>query len=143
MKTIRAAVAGLAILAASVSAQAAEYFLLVPFTSHHFSGSYNEVNPGIGLDVRLWGDHGVQVGTYYNSIRRQTVYAAANVGLLRYENVRLGLLAGGMTGYPISKVFIAPTLSYEGKRWGVDATFLAGKVAGGDNAVGFSFRYRF
>ena len=58
---------------------------------HYPGGSYqNNFNPGVYLRT----DDGITVGTYYNTLRRISVYAGYT-----YEYGPVGLMGGVVTGY--------------------------------------------
>jgi hypothetical protein len=59
-------------------------------TYHFESHGYNDFNPGVYVRV-----DNVQVGTYYNSHRRGSVYLAYSINIT--DNV--DVLVGGVTGY--------------------------------------------
>lgn len=77
--------------------------------SWHSRPGFNNFNPG----VYYIADNRVAFGTYYNSYRRQTVWAG-----YAFENGPFALVVGGATGYdyaPITPV-VAPGLVYSGFR---------------------------
>ena len=60
-------------------------------STHYPGGSYqNNFNPGVYVRT----DDGITVGTYYNTLRRASVYAGYT-----YEYGPFGLLGGVVTGY--------------------------------------------
>lgn len=74
----------------SISGHAATFGVHIG-SSHYPGGSYqNNFNPGVYLRT----DDGITVGTYYNTLRRASVYAGYT-----YEIGPLGLLGGVVTGY--------------------------------------------
>lgn len=77
--------------------------------SQHFAPlpnqpEFNNRNPGLYVLF----DNRVAVGTFYNSLRRQSAYVGYNVPLATYEPIKFDILVGGITGYPLAKV--APLL---------------------------------
>lgn len=73
--------------------------------SQHFAPlpnqpEFNNRNPGLYVLF----DNRVAVGTFYNSLRRQSAYVGYNVPLATYGPIKFGILVGGITGYPLAKV---------------------------------------
>ncbi len=86
---------------------------------------YNENNSGLGVEYRLRPNTSVMLGTFKNSVHRDTNYAAVNWQPIALGNWKLGLAVGVMNGYPGVEnggYFAAalPMASYEGKRFGVN-----------------------
>jgi hypothetical protein len=116
--------------------------------SRHFARDkgYNETNLGLGLEYRTSPEVSFMAGTYYNSMRKTTYYAAVNWQPLSIGPWKVGASAGVMNGYPaVSRggTFFAalPMATYEGKRFGVNLGLIPsiGKV---DGAVIFQFKLR-
>lgn len=63
------------------------------------SAGYNEFNPGVGIEYDVRGRFAVTVGTYYNSVRRQTWYAGVRVHAFEWNDLRFGAMVGAATGY--------------------------------------------
>ncbi len=69
--------------------------------SHHDTGNFNNVNLGIYLKH----DSGATVGTYYNSLKRQSYYGGYT--LTPIDSIpNLDVTVGVVTGYP--KMPVAP-----------------------------------
>lgn len=96
------------------------------FSSHaNRDKDYNENNVGLGLEYQLQPDVALMAGTFNNSVRQTTSYAAVNWLPLSLGSWKLGLVAGVMNGYPGIEnggAFLAalPMASYEGARFGVN-----------------------
>lgn len=60
---------------------------------------FNNRNPGLYV---LFNSN-VAVGTFYNSVRKQSVYVGYNFKL-NNGSARFDVLVGGVTGYPLAKV---------------------------------------
>lgn len=89
------------VLLASCNARGAE--LIVHGPSHHFDNTdYNSATYGLGYRF----DNNVVVGSYKNSIDRQSVYG----GYLLQANRYVGLLVGAVTGYEQHTVWPAAVL---------------------------------
>lgn len=90
-----------ALLAASFSASAFEAptHIGVHIGSHHFhersAGQWNDSNPGL---YARW-DGGAVVGSFYNSERKQSFYAAMNWQTRRWHGIAIEATAGAITGY--------------------------------------------
>ncbi len=87
--------------------------------------AFNGNNRGFGVEYRVRPDVSLVVGTYYNSVYRDTNYAAVNWQPLQWGDWKLGLAMGVLNGYPAVEkggYFPAalPMLSYEGRRFGAN-----------------------
>lgn len=89
-----------ALLAALVApAVAADVTLLSGFISRHSSPGYHESNHGIGIRIDSGDWAGYAIGTYRNSLDRQTVYVAKEWQWHVAGPLSVGVIAGGATGY--------------------------------------------
>lgn len=123
-------VAGLALCGASAAladAGEGEVWVNVGGFSSHFNSSknYNENNAGIGVEYRFSAQTALMAGSYYNSVRNTTTYAAVNWQPYVLGGWKMGLAAGLMDGYPgivRGGTFFAalPFMTYEGKQLGVN-----------------------
>jgi len=116
--------------------------------SRHFARDkgYNESNLGVGIEYRTSPDVSYMAGSYYNSVRKTTYYAAMNWQPLSIGPWKLGASVGVMNGYPAMAhggTFFAalPMATYEGKRFGINLGLIpsVGKV---DGAVVVQFKLR-
>lgn len=124
------AVAGLALCCASAAladADERQLWVNVGGFSSHFNSSknYNENNAGIGVEYHFSSQTAIMAGSYYNSIRNTTTYAAVNWQPYLLGDWKLGVAAGLMDGYPgivRGGTFFAalPLMTYEGKKLGVN-----------------------
>jgi hypothetical protein len=112
----------MALAVAALSAHAkglAPSQLIVHGVSIHSAKGYNNDNFGLGLQWANSEGDGPAFGTYYNSERKQTVYAgyawSTHIGDVSGIATNADLLAGGATGYSIAKVipFVIPSLSFQ------------------------------
>lgn len=103
--------------------------------SRHFDRSKNfrEDNVGPGIEVSLAQDHMLMAGSFINSIRARTHYAAYQWRPLHWQiagaKVSAGVAAGVFDGYPHyhnGGVFAAalPLLAVEGDRLGVNLSIV-------------------
>jgi hypothetical protein len=96
------------------------------FSSHFNPGkSYNESNTGFGIEYRTSPHISYMAGSYYNSVRHTTTYAAVNWQPYSLGDFKVGVAAGVMDGYPGMErggTFFAalPLVTYEGKLFGVN-----------------------
>lgn len=60
---------------------------------------WNEFNPGLGVEIPVFGNHALSVGAYRNSYRRVSVYAGLTYEKQLYRNLTYGLTYGLITGY--------------------------------------------
>jgi hypothetical protein len=73
------------------------------FSYHLDNHGFNQDNYGVGLRFER-DDIGIQTGTYYNSVRKDSVYALVDWSPLQTESfgcfkAEAGLFAGATTGY--------------------------------------------
>ncbi|TAH12974.1 MAG: hypothetical protein EAZ11_04405 [Curvibacter sp.] len=93
------------------------------------SNGYNENNRGLGLEYRVRPDTSFIVGSFYNSVRHDSNYAAVNWQPVPLGDWKLGLSLGTMNGYPgvLNGDYFPvalPIATYEGKRFGVNFTVI-------------------
>lgn len=81
---------------------ASQIWLTTGFRSYHFKrdAGYNENNNGIGLEWRFNREQAVVVGTYDNSVRRDSRYLHYVWTPINLDPIRLGAAAGIIDGYP-------------------------------------------
>ena len=65
----------------------------------HAEAGYNGSTPGVGLLCPIAANTRLAVGTYRNSLRKQTNYAGVVWQPLHAGPIRVGAMAGVMTGY--------------------------------------------
>lgn len=70
----------------------------------HLGSAHIDPTPGLELNNRNPGVHielqnGLTAGTYYNSIRRQSVYAGYSMNLPKVGPIEPAIFFGGITGY--------------------------------------------
>lgn len=81
-----------------------EFWIDLNLHAHHWNRTdvreqnLNEVNPGIGLRFVDNNFHKL-IGVYKNSVRKTSVYALMAWTPLGTESVRIGAVAGAVTGY--------------------------------------------
>jgi len=107
--------------------------------SRHFGGedkflgpgeSFNEFNPGIGVEVQWKPRHAMTAGYFRNSIDENSLYALYHYTPLQFGRyLRVGGMVGAVTGYPgYNDGGIAPAggliAKIEGERLGVNLIFL-------------------
>jgi hypothetical protein len=132
----------------SASKQAPQLWVNVGGFSRHFARNrgYNESNFGLGVEYRFNPELSVMAGTYYNSVRHTTTYAAVTWQPYALGSWKFGASVGVMDGYPAISgggTFFAavPMATYEGKRFGVNLGVIpsTGKV---DGALIVQFKVR-
>jgi hypothetical protein len=80
--------------------------------AYHAEAGYNNDTPGIGALCPINGDWSLAVGTYFNSLRKQSVYAGGAWQPVRLGPMKAGLYGGGVTGYrDVVVPFLALSLS--------------------------------
>jgi hypothetical protein len=126
--------------------------------SKHFGGErkflsggerFNEFNPGVGIEVQWQPRHAVAVGYYLNSIDEDSLYALYQYTPLQLGRyVRLGAMAGVVTGYPgYNDGGLAPggglVLKAEGRRLGANLFYLPEISDITPHTLGLQIKYRF
>ena len=109
---------------------AGEIYLTIPIASWHSDrqrennkGSYEQTNPGLGLEYLINDRWRLGAGMYRSSIRTDSGYVgAAYLPLyLNALNIRLGVSVGLVSGYEGNLLpVIVPTAMLEWKRFGVN-----------------------
>jgi hypothetical protein len=116
--------------------------------SRHFDRKrdHNEHNLGLGIEYRTSPELSYMAGSYYNSVRKNTTYAAVNWQPWSVGPFKVGAAIGLMNGYPAvnrgGSFFAAlPMASYEGRRFGVNVGFIP-TVKDVEGAVIVQFKLR-
>ncbi|MGA8005826.1 MAG: hypothetical protein WCA17_06980, partial [Burkholderiales bacterium] len=108
-------------------------------------------NVGLGIEVALAPDHSVMAGSFINSNRARSRYAAYAWRPLhvRYAGLDFdaGVVVGAFDGYPNYKGggwFVAPLplVSVEGKRFGVNLSVIPTLKNRVDGALSIQFKLR-
>ncbi len=127
---------------------AGELWLNVGGFSRHFDrqAGHNENNVGLGLEYRTSDEFSFMAGSYRNSVRKNTTYAAVNWQPLSMGSFKLGAAVGLMNGYPAMNrggTFFAalPMATYEGRRFGVNLGLIP-SMKDVDGAVILQFKVR-
>ena len=121
--------------------------------SRHFDQSKNlrDGNPGLSAEVDLARDHSVLAGTYINSNRARTQFAAYAWRPLHWQvagvDVRAGGLVGAFDGYPNYRNggwFVAPLpmLSIEGRYVGANVSIIPTIRNRLDGALSVQLKFR-
>ena len=117
------------------------------FSRHfHRNAGYNENNLGLGIEYRTSPDISYMAGSYYNSVRKNTAYAAVNWQPWTVGSFKLGAAVGLMNGYPAmnrgGNFFAAlPMATYEGQRFGLNIGLIP-SIKNVDGAVIVQFKVR-
>lgn len=111
--------------------------------------SFNEFNPGIGVEVQWQPRHAVAAGYFLNSVDEDSLYALYHYTPLQLGRfVRVGGMLGVVTGYPgYNDGGIGPAggliAKIEGARVGANLIYLP-KVSGSvPHTLGLQFKLRF
>lgn len=105
----------------SFNACADELWVDFNLHAHHFNRkdvaeqNLNEVNPGIGLRF-VDGEYHKLIGAYKNSDRKTSVYALMAWTPIGTDSVRIGAVAGAVTGYdtpykPAAGLYVAARIT--------------------------------
>jgi len=140
-------------------------WLTVGGFSYHSSGDFNQVNPGLGVELPFNYSEGTtfSVGFYKNSYDRRSNYAAFNTSLVKSDHYSLGLSYGVVSGYGTWekkyhyernkneyayeyhdkwKAVVLPTLTLEYDNIGVNVMFIPKIEAKGTNALALQFKVK-
>jgi hypothetical protein len=109
--------------------------------SYHFDHrGLNQRNFGIGYERSVSGNWRIAAGAYDNSMYKVSAYAGGVCAPFQAGGVRLGAMAGVITGYRTGPVpIVVPTVLLEAKT--VGANVLLVPISGG--VVGVQFKVRF
>ena len=130
------------------AASSRQLWLNVGGFSRHFhrNAGYNENNLGLGIEYRTSPEVSYMAGSYYNSVRKNTAYAAVNWQPWTVGPFKLGAAVGLMNGYPAmnrgGSFFAAlPMATYEGQRFGLNIGLIP-SIKNVDGAVIVQFKIR-
>jgi len=121
--------------------------------SYHFDRSLDlrEDNVGFGAEVLVAPDHALMAGTFINSNRARSHYAAYQWRPLHWEpagiHVSAGIVIGAFDGYPNMRnggwfIGAMPVLSVEGKWFGANFTIIPTIKDRIDGAVAVQIKLR-
>lgn len=126
----------------------AQIWLNVGGFSRHFDrqAGHNENNVGLGIEYRTSPEISYMAGSYRNSVRKNTHFAAVNWQPWSLGGFKLGAAIGVMNGYPAvnrgGNFFAAlPMATYEGRRFGVNVGLIP-SMKNVDGAVVVQFKLR-
>lgn len=125
--------------------EASAYYAEAPYYEADVK-RFNNDTPGLGLLCATEKpDTSVVVGTYYNSIRKQSYYAAVAYQPYRVGNIRIGGFAGVVTGYreDITPMLAAAASAPLTATIGVHVMFVPHitSVSPATTAISFSFKF--
>lgn len=134
----------------SIQAVPSKNWLQTGFMSYHLDRqqtherNFREQNYGIGLEHKLSENSSLSVGYYRNSIDKDSFYAAYAYQPLKAGPVKIGAMAGVVTGYPLNNggpiPMVLPLASIEGKRMGVNLTYVP-KLKDVSSVVALQFKF--
>ena len=123
--------------------------MVVSIASYHFKeregnkGSFEQTNPGLGLEHVINDMWRIGAGTYRSSIRTDASYVGAMYLPLQYANWRLGLAMGVVSGYETNlSPLIVPTLMVEGKKFGANILFVPPVQKTDGGGLGFQIKLK-
>lgn len=101
-------------------------YLNINLSAHHWSRAdaikydFNEINPGLGIEYEK-DNRRLMLGTYKNSIRRDSNYILIGYMPMHLENLSMGIAGGAVTGYFQSVMPVGGLLAtYQHNRIGVN-----------------------
>lgn len=128
----------------------AETWLTVSLASYHFKeregnkGSYEQTNPGLGLEYVLSDKWRIGAGTYRSSIRTDASYVGAMYTPFSWSYIKFGIALGAVSGYETNlSPLIVPTLMVEGKKLGVNLLFVPPVQKTNGGGLGIQAKWRF
>ena len=141
----------LLIAAVGVVAKAmAETWLTISVASYHFKerdsgkGSYEQTNPGLGLEHVLSDKWRFGAGTYRSSIRTDASYVGAMYTPFSWSYLKFGIAMGAVSGYEPNLIpLVIPTLMVEGKKWGANILFVPPVQKTDGGGLGFQVKFKF
>ncbi len=121
--------------------------------SYHFDSSkgLRNNNIGLGAEVRLANDHALMAGTFINSNRQRSHYAAYQWRPLHWKwaglDIGAGIAVGGFDGYPNYRNgawFLAPLpmLTIDGKTFGANLSVIPTVANRFDGALAIQVKMR-
>lgn len=140
------------------AAEPAQWWGNLNLASQHFGSerkflsegeSFNEFNPGIGIEVQWQPRHAVAVGYFLNSVDEDSLYALYQYTPLVFgRHVRVGGMVGVVTGYPgYNDGGLAPgaglIAKIEGARFGANLIYLPEISDITPHTLGLQLKYRF
>ena len=153
-----AAVTLLAIGTPALAATEPQWWGVVNIGSRHLGGaddflpageSFNEFNPGIGVEVQWQPRHGLAAGYFRNSVYENSLYALYQYTPLQLGlHVRVGAMVGVVTGYQeYNDGGLAPAgglvAKFEYRRLGANVIFLPEVRNVTPHTLGLQLKYRF
>ena len=128
----------------------AETWLVVSLASYHFKeregtkGSYEQTNPGLGLEHVLSDKWRLGAGTYRSSIRTDASYVGAMYIPFGWSYLKFGIALGAVSGYETNLTpLIVPTLMVEGKRFGANLLFVPPVQKANGGGLGLQLKVKF
>lgn len=130
-----------------VSRETVKQFFVAHLASYHPAvRTYNEINPGIAYR-KYSEDTFFAIGTYKNSISKQSVYAGVGIDIAKISNVTASLTVGAITGYHVDVApFIIPEVSVDFNDFKLIVNYIPKITIGNmtvDAAFGFSAAMKF
>lgn len=119
------------------------------FYSYHFQHdrNLNSKTVGIGLEYRYSATNSVMVGAYHNSNYHISHYAGLFWRPVELGPMRLGLVIGGVNGYPSTRKggwfpVVIPAVSAEYKRIGLNVLYIPSFGNSVNGSLTFQLRFK-
>lgn len=132
------------LLAGLIAGPAEAQTVVSGFVSKHFRPGYRETNPGVGYRFDQGPYTDWVLGTYRNSIDRQSFYAARELAFGVVPYVKVGALVGAATGYkaPLLPAVLGELILYADRH---ELVLLVQPLQTGEvtGFVALQYRYRF
>lgn len=107
---------------------------------------YNNDTPGIGIFCELNSDVNLLAGSYYNSVKRTSNYAAVSWQPFKINSIRIGAIAGAVTGYGTkgdTQTLIAGAITYPIGPLNLNLAIVPAVENVGPGAAGLSVSFKF
>lgn len=116
-------------------------------TMHYYGPSYNDYNPGLGLEYRWPNGFFVGGAAYYDSYRKTAYTMYGGYQLTWHVSSSWGLFAAARAGYlngsNINGPVVIPSVGVQYKRVSLEAEVIPKMKSSGVNCIGLFARWRF
>lgn len=114
----------------------------------HKNSERNTANYGLGIEYNISADYTLIAGQYRNSFYEHSRYAGVAWMPTEFYGAKLGLILGCVDGYHTINSghffpFIAPAISIEGQRFGINLIYMPPANGKSQNTFGLQFKVRF
>ena len=119
------------LIVASAPAAFADIWVNPGFYAHHFQNDkgFNNVNTGFGVEASITDSYSLTAGIFENSDRATSHYVGMYAMPFKIGSLKAGAAVGTFNGYPKMRdggwfPAIIPTVAFEGRRLGLNVSFI-------------------